>query len=272
MQRHRVLKWLIVCVCACFLTLIPSGLMPLDAQSPATTLTISSGAGLRDVMLNIQQAYSQQTPRVKINYNFAASGVLRQQIEQGAAIDVALLASQMDMDDLQSQNLLVNNTRKNLLRSNIALIVPRKSAGITKFQHLANNRVKRIAIGEPRSVPVGKFAQEVFAYFGLAQQVQPKLVYAKSALEIISYVASGNVDAGITHDTSVNQNPEVKIVAIAPTNSHTPVIYPVAVLKNSKNLAVAQAFVQFLSSQAARSIFQKAGYSIAQASAGQNCA
>jgi molybdate transport system substrate-binding protein len=260
-QRRRVLSCLITGLLTTLLTLTSGWVIPLMAQQP-TTLTISSGAGLRDVMLAIQQAYRKPAPNVKINYNFAASGVLRQQIEQGAPMDVALLASQVDMDALESQNLLLNDTRNNLLKSQIALIVPRQSSGITTFQDLAKSTIQRIVIGEPRTVPIGRFAQDVFTYFGITQKVQPKLIYAKSALEIISYVASGNVDAGITHDTSASQSSEVKIVAIAPEKSHSPVVYPVAVLRSSRNPDPARDFVQFLSTPTARSIFQKYGYTV----------
>jgi molybdate transport system substrate-binding protein len=233
----------------------------ISAQQPVK-LTVSSGAGLRNVMETVQQAYAQVVPNVKINYNFAASGVLRQQIEQGAPVDIALLASQEDMDALQSKHLLLEGTRRNLLNSEVVLIVPKNSTGISSFLDLTSQNIKRIAIGEPRTVPLGKYAEEVLKYFGIRDQVQSKLVYARSALEIMSYVESGNVDAGIVHDTNAKQSNQVRMVAIAPATSHTPVIYPIAILKNSRNLNAAKAFWQFLSSSQARAIFQKYGYGI----------
>lgn len=233
------------------------------AQSPIT-LTVSSGAGLRNVMEAVQQAYAQRAANITINYNFAASGVLRRQIEQGASVDIALLASQEDMDALQSQNLLLEGTRRNLLKSEVALIVPKNSTGISSFQDLTSQTIKRIAIGEPRSVPLGQYAEEVFKYFEIRDRIQSKLVYSRSALEIMSYVESGNVDAGIVHDTNAKQSNQVRIVAIAPVGSHTPVIYPIAVLKNSRNPSAAKAFLQFLNSAQARAIFQQYGYGIPQ--------
>jgi molybdate transport system substrate-binding protein len=233
------------------------------AQQPIK-LTISSGAGLRNVMEAVQQAYAKQAPNVTINYNFAASGMLRRQIEQGAPVDIALLASQEDMDALQTQNLLLEGTRRNLLTSEVVLIVPKNSTGISTFLDLTSQNIKRIAIGEPRTVPLGKYAEEVFKYFGIRDQVQSKLVYARSALEIMSYVESGNVDAGIAHDTNARQSNQVRIVAIAPPASHTPAIYPIAVLKNSRNLNAARAFLQFLSSGQVKAIFQQYGYRIPQ--------
>ena len=233
------------------------------AQQPVT-LTVSSGAGLRNVMEAVQQTYTQITPNVTINYNFAASGVLRRQIEQGSPVDIALLASQEDMDGLQSQNLLLEGTRRNLLKSEVALIVPQNFTGISSFQDLTSQNIKRIAIGEPRSVPLGQYAEEVFKYFGIGDRVQSKLVYARSALEIMSYVESGNVDAGIVHDTNAKQSDRVRIVAIAPAASHKPVIYPIAILRNSRNTSAARAFIHFLSSDRAKAIFQQYGYGIPQ--------
>jgi len=233
------------------------------AQQPVT-LTVSSGAGLKNVMEAVQQAYTQRAPNVTINYNFAASGVLRRQIEQGAPVDMALLASQDDMDALQSQNFLLQGTRRNLLKSEVVLVVPKNSTGISGFQDLTGQNVKRIAIGEPRTVPLGQYAEEVFKYFGIREQIQSKLVYARSGLEVMSYVESGNADAGIVHDTNAKQSNQVRMVAIAPSASHTPVIYPIAILKNSRNPNAAKAFLQFLSSAQAKALFQQYGYEIPQ--------
>ena len=106
------------------------------------------------------------------------------------------------------------------------------------------------------------YAQEVFKYLGIFEQVKPKLVYTRSALEILNFVAIGNVDVGIVHDTNVKASSQVKIVEIAPEASHSPVIYPVAILKNSKNLTAAKSFVQFLFSEQAKVLYGKYGYTI----------
>ncbi len=225
-------------------------------------LTVSSGAGLKNVMEAVQQAYLQDAPNVTINYNFAASGILRQQIEQGSPVDIALLASQQDIDALQSQHLLLDGVYKNLLKSEVVLIVPKNSTGISSFKDLTSKDIKRIAIGEPKTVPLGQYAEEIFQYFGIRDQVQSKLIYARSALEIMSYVDSGNVDAGIVHDTTIQPSHQVRIAAIAPPSSHTPVVYPIAILKNSHDPIAAKALIQFLSSDRAKAIFHQYGYGI----------
>ncbi|MGH1393156.1 MAG: molybdate ABC transporter substrate-binding protein [Trichormus sp.] len=242
--------------------LLPN-LAPSIAQQPNTvTLTVSAGAGLKPVLEDVQKAYQQQQPNINITYNFAASGVLQRQIEQGANIDVFISASNKNMNDLQQKGLLLPGTRKNLIKSRIALITAKNTTGISSFQDLTKPIVKRIAIGEPRSVPLGVYAEEVFKYLGITEQVKPKLVYTRSALEILNFVESGNVDVGIVHDTTVRASEKVKVVAIAPEASHSPVVYPVAILKNSKNQAAAKSFVQFLFSEQAKPLYKQHGYTL----------
>jgi molybdate transport system substrate-binding protein len=238
---------------------------PAIAQQPQTfTLTVSAGAGLKPLLEEIQTAYKQKQPTHNINYNFAASGALTRQIKQGANIDIFISASSRNMDELQSQGMLLADTRRNLIKSRVALIAPVNSTGISRFQDLTKPIVKRIAIGEPRSVPLGVYAEEVFQHFGIFKQLKPKLVYTRSALEILNFVATGNVEVGIVHDTTARTSDKVKIVAIAPENSHSPVIYPVAVLKNTKNPTAAKSFVEFLFSEPAKTLYTNYGYTIVQ--------
>ncbi|WP_414553126.1 molybdate ABC transporter substrate-binding protein [Anabaena sp. CCY 0017] len=238
---------------------------PSIAQRPQQiTLTVSAGAGLKPVLDEIQKLYKQKQPQHKINYNFAASGALTRQIEQGANIDIFISASSRNMDELQNQGMLLAETRRNLIKSRVALIAPVSSTGISRFQDLTKPIVKRIAIGEPRSVPLGVYAEEVFQHLGILEQLKPKLVYTRSALEILNFVAAGNVEVGIVHDTTARTSDKVKILAIAPEASHSPVVYPVAVLKNTKNPTAAKSFVEFLFSEQAKTLYTNYGYTIVQ--------
>jgi molybdate transport system substrate-binding protein len=133
--------------------------------------------------------------------------------------------------------------------------------GINNFRQLTNSQVKKIAVGEPRSVPAGQYAEEVLKNLGLLQQVRPKLVLANNVRQVLAFVESGNAQAGIVYATDAAISQRVKQVAVAPENLHSPIIYPVAVLKSSKNPAIAMDYVQFLSSDRARAIFQKYGFS-----------
>jgi molybdate transport system substrate-binding protein len=241
-----------------------TNLSPATAQQPETiTLTVSAGAGLKPVLEQIKQAYNQSQPNVNITYNFAASGTLARQIEQGAKIDVFISASTEHLTALKNKGFILVNSHRNLLKNSIALIVPKKSTAINSFQDLTKPSVKKIAVGEPRSVPVGKSAQEIFNYFGIFEQVKPKLVYTRNAPQILNYVENGMVDAGITHDSNAQQSNQVKIVVLPPEKAYTPLVYPVAILKDSKNISVANEFINFLFSNPAKELFKKFGYKMA---------
>jgi molybdate transport system substrate-binding protein len=195
--------------------------------------------------------------------NYGASGTLQLQIEQGAPVDVYLSAAPKQMDSLESKGLLLKGTRKDLLRNEIVLIVPKDSTlGIATFQDLLKPDVKKVALGEPVAVPAGKYAQDVLTHLGIYDQVNAKAVLAKDVRQVLTYVESGDVDAGIVYTTDALSSNKVKIVAQAPAGSHSPVIYPVAVIKTSKNAAAAKAFEDFLSGSQASAIFQKYGFSL----------
>jgi molybdate transport system substrate-binding protein len=124
--------------------------------------------------------------------------------------------------------------------------------------------VKKIAIGEPRSVPAGQYAEEVLKNLKIWQQVRPNLVLASNVRQVLAFVESGNADAGLVYATDAKVSNRIRQVATAPENLHSPIVYPVAVLKSSKNVAAAREYVQFLANNSARIIFQKYGFSMAQ--------
>lgn len=236
----------------------PSSVSAIETE-PAN-LKVSAAASLKDAMADIKQLYRQEHPNATITYNFGSSGSLQQQIEQGAPIDVFISAASKQMNTLQKKGLLIDNTRKNLLTNKVVLIAPKNATNVSGFKDLTSPSVKKIALGEPTSVPVGKYAQEILTSFGVFTSIEPKVVYGKDVRQIVSYVETGNVDVGIVYKTDIKQSNKVKIVAEASGKSHSPVVYPVAALKDSKNTALAQDFVQFLSNKPAEDVFAKYGF------------
>lgn len=224
----------------------------------APSLTISAAASLKDAIAEVQQLYTQQQP-VTITNNFGASGSLQQQIEQGAPVDIFICAAATQMDALQQKGLIIADTRKNILSNQVVLIAPKNSHLVSNFKDLTSDRVQKIALGEPKSVPAGKYGQEVLTFYNIFTQIKPKIIYAKDVRQVLAYVETGNVDAGIVYLTDAKVS-DVKIVAIAPVNSHSQVVYPVAVIKASKNINTAKQFVQFLSSKPASDVFNKYGF------------
>jgi len=185
---------------------------------------------------------------------------LQRQIEQGAPVDIFISASPKEMDSLESQGLLLPSTRKNLAKNSVVLIVPAGTSQISGFSDLVKSSVKSIAIGEPQTVPAGRYAQEVLMHLKLYDQLKPKVVLAKDVRQVLTYVETGNADAGIVYATDAKISKKVSLVATAPQDSHSPVLYPGAVLRNSANPAAAKTFLEFLAGDTARGIFEKFGF------------
>lgn len=234
----------------------------IATRTDKTEITVSAAISLKDVLDEISHAHSAQNPNVSIHFNLGASGTLQRQIEQGAPVDIFISASPAQMDALAAQKLIVPDTRKDLVKNSVVLIVPKDRAGPADFQALAGPSVKQIAIGDPQSVPAGKYAQEVLTHFGLFDKLrlQRKFVFAKDVRQVLTYVETGNVDAGIVYATDARASSRVSVAATAPEDSHSPVIYPVAVLAASKNQQAAKNFVDFLLSPASARVFEKYGF------------
>jgi molybdate transport system substrate-binding protein len=225
------------------------------SQNNSSTLTISVAASLQDAIQQIGSAFEQSHPGIRIAFNFGGSGTLAQQIEHGAPADVFLSAASKQMDELAAKGLLFNDTRRDLLRNQVVLIARTGENAIDGFDALTSSAVKLIALGDPGSVPAGDYGRQVLESLQLWQAVQGKLVLAKDVRQVLTYVETGNADAGIVYATDARLSSRVRVVATAPESSHTPVVYPIAVVKDTHNAAAARAFVSFLQGPQAHEIF-----------------
>ncbi len=233
------------------------------SKSPQpVNITISAAASLQNAMNDIGKKYQKQSPNITIDYHFDASGALQQQIEQGAPVDVFISAAPKQMNALEIKGFLLTDTRQDLLKNQVVLIAPKEVKNISDFKDLNGNQVKKIVIGKPESVPVGQYSKEVLTSLKLYDKVQDKLVFAKDVRQVLSYVETGNVDVGIVYKTDAKLSDKVKVIATAPETSHSPIIYPIAVLKDSKNTEIAKMFVQFLSSGEAKAVFEQYGFTM----------
>jgi len=260
-KYKAAMSWTLWMLCLCALLVGCSTQNQSEvAGTKQVRLTISVATSLTDAMKAIGPLYQQENQGVKIDYNFASSGSLQRQVEQGAPVDVFISAAAKQMDALQAKGLIISDTRQNILRNSIVAIVPLSSTAISDFQDLTSSRVNKISIGEPESVPAGRYAREVLIGLGMYDGLKGKIVFAKDVRQVLAYVETGNVEAGIVYQTDAKISDKVKIVAIAPSSSHAPVLYPVAVIKDSKNAEVAKEFVQFLLSDAAGEVFTEYGF------------
>jgi molybdate transport system substrate-binding protein len=163
------------------------------------------------------------------------------------------------MDQHAAKGLLLPGTRRDLLRNSIVLVVPAHRDAVT-FAGLAAPGVRQVALGDPASVPAGDYGKQVLTHAGVWDAVRPKLVLAKDVRQVLAYVATGNVDAGIVYATDARQTADVSVAATAPPESHAPVVYPAAVIAKARDAASARAFLAFLAGPEARAIFTARGF------------
>ncbi|MGK0466357.1 molybdate ABC transporter substrate-binding protein [Clostridium sp.] len=233
----------------------------VDTQTPVT-LTISAAASLTEVMAEIKTIYKVEKPNVTLNYNIAGSGTLQKQIEQGADVDLFFSAGTKQMVALKEKGLLMDDTNVNLVGNSVVLIVKSDSIlNISDFKDAADDKVEKIALGEPKTVPVGQYSEEVFKSLNILDKVKSKAVYAKDVKEVLTWVETGNVDTGVVYGTDAKTSDKVKVASIAGDDLYkTPVVYPAAVIKASKNVEGTKIFLKFLSSDKAKEIFIKYGF------------
>ena len=225
-------------------------------------LTVSAAASLKNALEEIKGMYLKEKPNAKVAITYGGSGALQQQIEQGAPVDVFLSAATSNMNALKTKDLLENSTIKNILKNKVVLIAPAASKlTIKAFSDAAGSGVKKIALGEPATVPAGKYAQQVFTYYKNLDAVKGKAVYAKDVTEVLTWVASGNVDLGVVYSTDAKSSTKVKILATAPEASHDPVVYPGAVVKATDQPVASKDFLNYLTSKKAEAVFEKYGFS-----------
>jgi molybdate transport system substrate-binding protein len=234
-----------------------------STQSP--TLLVAAATSLQSALQEINPLYARSIATSQVKYDFGSSGTLQQQIERGAPIDIFISAASAQMQALQQQNLLVPNTQTNLLTNQLVLIIPKTSAQkLTDFRQLTQSKIQRIAIGEPRSVPAGKYATEVFTNLGILDRLQSKLVLTNNVRAVLASVETGDADAGIVYISDAQSSNKVAIAAIAEPQLHSPIIYPIAILKSSKSIAAAKKYLEFLHTKPVQSVFKKYGFGIAK--------
>ncbi len=226
----------------------------------AAEITVSAAASLTNAFKEIGTAFEAAHPSSKVLFNFAASGVLLQQIAQGAPVDVFASADQETMNRAEQRQLIRRDSRADFAANALVVIVPRDAAALPKtLADLAAPAFRRVAIGVPASVPVGRYTQAVLEKAKLWPQLEAKTVGAQSVRQALDYVARGEVDAGFVYITDAALMPgRVRVAFAVPTE--TPILYPIAVVAASAAVAEAQQFVAFVRSPPAQSILAKFGF------------
>ena len=260
LQKFFIVQFLLSSLISACDRTIESKTLNYNSNEDSPELILSAAASMQDVLQEIKQLYLAEYPDAKITFNFGSSGSLQHQIEQGAPIDIFISAAPEQMNTLAAKELLLNDTRYNLVKNRMVLVTSKKNQAINDFSDLATASIERVALGEPNSVPAGKYAQEILINLDLINEIQSKAVYGKDVRQVLNYVATGNIEAGIVYRTDTATNKKVRIVSTAPSITHSPAIYPIAVVKDSNHPEAAKQLLEFLFTPLVQKTFAKYGF------------
>ena len=231
---------------------------PAEKEEPIV-LTVSAAASLQNVLEEITKTFHKEHPQIEIKYNFGASGALAKQITQGAPVDLFLSASVDNYKELEDKNLISKGA--NLVSNKLVLITSNNSAfAIKDFSDLKDQEIEKVAMGTPTVVPAGTYAKQVLEHAQVWDDVEKKVVYAKDVRQVLTYVETGNVEAGIVYKTDALISDKVKIVATADAQSHDRIIYPVGMIKNTNYPDETALFYDYLQSDSTKKLWIKYGF------------
>lgn len=228
---------------------------------PAATVTVFAAASLTDSLKAVADAYKARTG-IAVTMSFGASSTLAHQIDQGAQADIFASADTDWMDFLQKNGHVDETTRKDLLGNQLVLIAAsdaRPAPKIAPHFDLAGALGDgKLALADPASVPAGKYAKAALTALGVWDSVSPKVVQAENVRVALEYVSRGEAPFGIVYATDAKVAPSVRVAGVFPESTHTPIVYPIALIKGAS--PGAKDFLAFLNGGYAKAIFEKAGF------------
>ena len=236
-----------------------------NAKAEETTVTLFAAKSLNSVMDELITEYNKKNPKVKIVGSYDSSGTLLTQIEEGAPADLFFSAATKQMTALNDEGLMDPDSIVKLLENKVVLIVPEGSdKDITSFEDVATDKVGMIGLGEPGSVPVGQYSEEIFSSLGILDTVKTKANYGSDVRTVLSWVETGAVDCGVVYATDAYVGENIQIVCEAPVGSCKQVIYPVGIVKASEHADAAAEFLAYLQTDHAMQKFEGYGFSAAE--------
>jgi molybdate transport system substrate-binding protein len=234
------------------------------AHSQAAEITVYAAASLADAMKEITPLYTKATGDT-LRFNFGASGALARQIKEGAPADVIFSADELRVDQLEKAGLLLPGTRRTILANTLVVVVAADGgASVKTLADLAKTEVRRIAIGEPATVPVGTYTKEYLQKTGDWEKLVGKMVPLDTVRAALAAVESSNAEAGFVYKTDALISKKVKIAIEVPFAEGPKITYPVAVLKDAKQPEAAKALAEFLAGADAQKVFAKYGFLLPQ--------
>lgn len=224
-------------------------------------LNVSAAASLKDVLHKVAVDFEVREGATII-YNFASSGDLQVQIEQGAPADVFISAGSKQMDALQERGRIIEGSRRDLLGNELVVAVSQTSGIVpSDLNDLASSdRVRTIAIGVPDTVPAGMYAREALENAGVYDEVGDRLVHAKDVRQVMTYLETGNADAGFVYASDVRISKGCTIAFEVPAAYHKPIVYPAAQVVGGGEQELAARFIKYLASDETLPLFEAYGF------------
>lgn len=232
-------------------------------KEETTIITLAAAASLEKCYTEkLIPMFEKENKGIKVEGSYDSSGKLQSQIENGMAADVFMSAATEQMNNLVKGKYISKGDVVELLENKVVLIAPKKGdAKVSSFKDIT--KADTIALGDPKSVPAGQYAQEILTNLKNWNDVKKKASFGTNVTEVLNWVAKGSASCGVVYATDAASNKDVKVLAEAPADAlKTPVIYPVAALKKSKNKDAADKFVKFLQSEKALKVFRSYGFTI----------
>lgn len=252
--------WIAAAIFAALAIVIGCARQPDEAKSK-TELLVSAAASLKDSLDEIERAYEKAHPDIQITFNYGSSGTLQKQMEQGAPADLFFSAGTKQMDALVKQNLISKS--ETALRNELVVVVPKDSElKINTIKLLTQKTVGKVAIGQPETVPAGQYAKESLNSSELWDDLQNKLVFAKDVRQVLTYIETGNADAGFVYKTDALTSDKIRIALYIWPSVHSPIEYPLGIVKATKHAEEAANLYTYLQSNEASGIFRKYGFQI----------
>ena len=232
-----------------------------EEKEPVTILAAAAASLKYSYDEELIPIFEDKYPWITVEGTYDSSGKLQRQIEEGLEADVFMSAAMQQMEALEAGGYVDPADEVRLLENKIVLIVPAGSeSGLSSFEDI--EKAETIALGDPESVPAGQYAKEALTSLELWDAVSARASFGTNVTEVLNWVAEGSADAGIVYATDAATADQVTVVAEAPEGSlEGPVIYPVAVVKDSANREAAERFVEFLQSEEAMAVFEAYGFS-----------
>lgn len=233
------------------------------------TLTIAAANSLRDALRKVLPLFEAQHQEINVRVIYGPSQTLRNQIVEGAPVDVFLPSLFEEIEQLEAKGLIIQGTKSVYASTSLVLITGTTlPAPIASIQDLRVIPVRRIAIGDPKTSSVGKVAVQFLKYSKLEPRLKSQYVFGEHSKAVLDLVTQGEAEIGVVYRTDAIPNERVRILDTAPADSHIPVRYGVATVWTAKNISGAGDFIEFLLTPQIQALLNEYGFDQASRDAG----